>query len=222
MKTNFLSINVKKIIFFPLFLYFLVLLNPTYADITPPDFPSCANPQGTIIANYDTGSHAIVGSVTLKTGIDTVYSVANNIIIQCFCPPNTSGIQTNWWKIPELTAQEIENFKSQGWTFIPEGALWGLQSGSYFAKNESYSCLSSGGGGGGGSGGGESSSSGSSGGSSSGGSGGGEVSGATQSSSSLGEILSLAATGNILTIYSLLGLGIILLSLSYLLAKRKV
>lgn len=113
---------------------------------TPPDFPLCSNPQGTLKVSYDSGTHGIVGG-TSGTGSDTVYYTGEDTLMQCFCSTNGSGIQTNWWKISSLTQDEIDQLKKLGWTYIPSGANWGLDDSSYMAKNIDYTC---GGGGGGG------------------------------------------------------------------------
>lgn len=179
----------KQHIFFVLLLAFYLSFNlvvtPVIALTTPPEFPSCVNPQGSIEANYSSGIHGIPGKTESFSGSDTVYKINSKTIVQCFCPDKAgSGIQTNWWKIPSLTGGEIENYKTQGWIFIPDGSAWGLDPATYLAKNSDYSCGGIGGIGG-------------------------------------GEILGLATTGNIKTIYLLLGLGFISLIVSYLL-KRKV
>ncbi|MBI4008656.1 hypothetical protein HY357_00310 [Candidatus Roizmanbacteria bacterium] len=168
--------------------------NYAFATVTPPGFPSCVNPPGTVIADFSSGTHGVVGVVTSFQGTDKVYAVSDGILIQCLCPENGDGIQTNWWKIPSLTSEEIENFKSQGWVFIPDGSVWGLDPAAYLAINQSFSCKPSGGGGG--------------------------VGGVSGAVSSVGQILGLAVTGNIKTIYTLVVIGFLSLTLGFLLKKR--
>jgi hypothetical protein len=144
-----------------------------------PNFTSCLNPQGQLIASYETGTHGIAGKPGLFEGKDVVYKVSENAVTQCFCPTNGSAVQTNFWKIPALSESEIKTLEAQGWIYIPNGALWGLDSAPYLAKNSDYSCKSSGGG------------SSSSSGSSSSGSG-----GAVSGSGGIGQVLGLASTGN--------------------------
>ncbi len=135
--------------------------------IETPNFPSCSNPQGTIKSDYPAGTHGIAGDSRQFSGSDKVYSLSDNTLQQCFCSINGDGIQTNWWKIESLTEDQIEILKRDGWVFIPNGSLWGLEEASYLAKNSNYSC------GGGGN------NSGSSNSDSSGSTGGGEVLGAS-------------------------------------------
>lgn len=134
---------------------------------TIPTFPACANPEGTVKANYNSGVHGVAGDGTTYSGKDTVYTLGENTLTQCLCPASGNGIQTNWWKAGSLTQDEINVLISQGWILIPDGAAWGLDSGPFLAKNSSYTCSGVGG-----------------------------IS-ATNESSSIDKILSLASTGNI-------------------------
>lgn len=198
-KTAFFSI-----LFF-LLLFAFIFVTPARAEVTPPEFPSCVNPQGKVTANYSSGTHAVPGVVSSYQGSDTVYAVSDAVVIQCLCTTNGEGIQTNWWKFAGLTAEQIETYKTQGWVFVPDGSEWGLDPDPYLAKNSDFSCRSIGGGGGEGSSGGGGSSNG----------GGGSLGGI----SSIGQILALATTGNILTIYGLLLLGILSITFGYLLKR---
>jgi hypothetical protein len=109
--------------------------------VNAPSFPVCASPQGTIKADYSSGTHGIVGSTEEYYGKDTVYQIDSKKLMQCFCPSSGgSGIQTNWWKIPDLSDSEIKILNSQGWVYIPNGALWGLEETPYMAINSNYSC----------------------------------------------------------------------------------
>lgn len=180
-----------KIVFVIFLVIFSLLINSGQAlAYEIPTFTSCVNPQGDLKANYETGTHGIAGRPGLFEGKDTVYAVASNAITQCFCPTDGNGVQTNFWKIPALTQSEISVLEAQGWIYIPNGALWGLENAPYLAKNSDYSCKSSGG---------SNDSSGSSGGSNGSGSS-GSNSGAGSSSLSVsggvGQVLGLASTGN--------------------------
>ena len=186
------------------FLFFIFLVPFSFATVTPPEFPSCVNPQGTVRVSYSSGTHGVPGVATSYQGSDTVYNVSDNSLIQCLCTIDGEGIQTNWWKVPQLSSDEIENFKTLGWNFIPDGSAWGLDPAAYLAKNSSYSCRSSGSGG-------ESSSN-----SSSNSNNGSSVGGV----SSIGDILGLAATGNIRVIYGLFFTGFLSLLVSYFLDHR--
>lgn len=131
-----------KIVISLLVIFVLTLLMPesTLAIGNTPNFPSCANPTGNLKVKYETGKHAIIGESTLRDGKDEVYWVEGGIAIQCFCPENGDGIQTNWWNVPGITQSEIDSFKAQGWYFVPTGAAWGLYDEPYLAKNASFSC----------------------------------------------------------------------------------
>lgn len=108
-----------------------------------PQFTSCVNPQGQVKVNYDNGTHGIVGNTSSFQGKDTVYSLSGDALTQCFCSSDGKGIQTNWWKVSSLTEDEINLLRSQGWIFVPNGALWGLENTPYLAFNSEYICKSS-------------------------------------------------------------------------------
>lgn len=133
------------------FTAFLIIVFAYLADFSAafaydvPNFTSCVNPQGQVKANYETGSHGIAGKVGSFEGKDAVYTISENALTQCFCAVDGNGIQTNWWKIPDLTESEIKVLESQGWIYIPNGALWGLDNAPYLAKNSDFSCKSAGG-----------------------------------------------------------------------------
>lgn len=164
-------------------------LTPAVKAVDAPVFTSCVNPQGEVKANYESGTHGIAGRTGLYEGKDSVYRISENALTQCFCAVDGSGIQTNWWKIPALTESEIKVYESQGWIYIPNGSLWGLDNSPYLAKNSDYSCKSNGGSGG------SNSDSGSNSGSSSSNSS-GSNSGTSSSSGGIGQVLGLASTGN--------------------------
>ena len=186
-----------------MFRFFIVLIfvlvsainaSPIYAVETP-NFPACTNPQGTLVASYDNGVHGVVGGVSY-TGNDKVYKLDNNNVVQCLCTTDGKGIQTNWWKASSLDEIQINTLKSEGWTYIPTGSVWGLDQDAYLAKNSDYSCTSNGGTGGGGS-------------------------SSSSISSSIGQVLGLAFTGNIKLIYSIFALGIISLIYGQILHRAR-
>lgn len=195
-----------------LFLAFLIFFHSTAGVLAaePPVFPSCANAQGTIKASYPDGVHGIPGKPDVFIGSDNVFLVTADTALQCFCPKEgQTGIQTNWWKIPQLTEDEINIFVKQGWVFVSDGSLWGLDSVPYLAFNIEFSCKAPGNGGGGG-------------GSSSGG---GSLSGESLGVGGGfmyfgGEVLGLASTGNILTIIQLFLAGFIAIISGILIRKR--
>lgn len=166
--------------------------------VSAPQFPSCSNPSGNIKVEYVDGLHAIVGETVLRKGSDKVYSLFDGNVLQCFCPENGAGVQTNWWKLGKLSQGEIDTLKTQGWHFVPSGAAWGLTNDPYLAKNTDYSCKTSGGNDGGGGGGGDSAI------------GGGEAS----------SVLGLAATGDNSVYIAFISLGIALITGGLLLKRN--
>lgn len=133
---------LKKILisFTILAISLLIGASPAYG-VNVPTFPSCSNPSGTLQVNYAGGTHGIVGSGATYTGSDAVYSTGNDTLIQCFCPDSPgNGIQTNWWKAASLSQEDIDVLKNQGWNYVPNGSLWGLENVPYVAKNSDYSC----------------------------------------------------------------------------------
>ncbi len=187
-------------IFITIFYFFVA--SPVYA-ISTPTFPSCVSPQGSIKVSYSSGTHGIVGSGETYTGTDAVYTLTQDTLTQCFCSSTGEGIQTNWWKASSLSESEVNVLKSLGWIYVPAGQLWGLEVAPYVALNSKYSCLPG------------SSSNTSSGDSNRGdgnGTGGGEVLGVET-----GDVLGLAATGDIYLVYTSFALGI---GLIYLGIKR--
>lgn len=111
--------------------------------VDTPDFPACTNPSGVIKVDYPSGSHGIVGSTSEFSGRDTVYQLTEDTLSQCFCSTNGLGIQTNWWKVTSLSDEQIDILKKDGWDFVPNGALWGLDESAYLAKSSNYACGSS-------------------------------------------------------------------------------
>ncbi|HRN70411.1 MAG TPA: hypothetical protein PLS49_04445 [Candidatus Woesebacteria bacterium] len=196
---------LKEAIYTSIFLFFIVFIVTAYSvnAVTIPTFPSCLNPQGELKVQYSNGTHGVPGDTTTYVGHDTVYKLTENTFTQCLCPQNGNAIQTNWWNVKNVEQEEIDSLVSQGWIFVPSGSVWGLEEDPYLAKNMKYSCI--GGKGGGGSNSSNSNSSDSNNSSSSEGQGGGET------SSAYTQVLSLASTGNIITVYLLLITGISLL-----------
>ncbi|MBI1863733.1 hypothetical protein HYS03_00790 [Candidatus Woesebacteria bacterium] len=105
-----------------------------------PTFPSCPNPNATLRVKYDTGIHGIVGDTSNHTGSDTVYTLDQGNIVQCYCDSENSGIQTNWIKANNFSQEDIQILKNQGWFYIPNGSLWGLDEAPYMAQNINFNC----------------------------------------------------------------------------------
>lgn len=126
-----------------LFVASIILGTSSVQAFDLPSFSSCPTPGGDPQAQYSSGTHGIPGDVTTYTGSDSVFKLNSSQLVQCFCPePSTgnSGIQTNWWKISDLTQNEINSLKNLGWVFIPDGTVWGLDPGAFLAANSSFSC----------------------------------------------------------------------------------
>ncbi len=185
------NIFISIILFFVLFFF---AVPKTYA-VTPPTFPSCVNPQGQLKDSFSDGVHGIPGNSSTFTGSDSVYRLSNNdTLMQCFCAPDGSGIQTNWWKVSSLNDSEIQVLKNQGWIFIPDGSLWGLDSSPYLAKNIDFFCQG-------------------------GGMGGGDVLGASTDPTK--GVLGLANTGNIVFVFSVISAGFLMTALGIILGLKK-
>lgn len=169
-----------KLLSLPVFVIIFLLNVASVSAVEIPNFPSCTNPQGTLIASYDNGLHGVVGGSSYN-GNDKVYKLNEISVVQCLCTTDGKGIQTNWWKASSLDENQINTLKTEGWIYVPTGSVWGLDQDAYLAKNVEYSCVSNGTGGGSGS----------------------------SSSSSIGQVLGLAFTGNIKLIYSIFALGVL-------------
>ncbi len=185
----------------------VVLVSPiaVTAQLSYPNFPSCLNPNGTVKVSYDNGSHGVPGDSGNYTGKDVVYSNSDGNYTQCLCTSNGDGIQTNWWKTGSITEEETNLLKADGWLFIPDGSLWGLEKSSYMAKNSRYACSS------GGTGGGNSNNN-----SGSSNSSNGTVLG---TSTRFGQVLGLATTGTLPVVIAYIALGVIALFISRRLTK---
>lgn len=138
---------MKKVLAFLLVPAQIVFFSTAVWALEAPQFPSCTTPSGTIIASYQDGTHGVPGDGTTYTGSDTVYQLNADLLVQCLCPPDTSGIQTDWWKIQEISEEDLKIYTRSGWVYVPNGALWGLDEAPYLARNSRYSCNESGRGG---------------------------------------------------------------------------
>lgn len=122
----------------------LLVNAPQAAAFSIPSFPACETPQGSVKANYSDGTHGIVGSNDTHTGSDTVYTLSGNAkVLQCFCDKDGNGTQTDWLKVTNPDDQDF--LRRSGWNYVPNGALWGLDSDPYMTRNSSYTCGSRGG-----------------------------------------------------------------------------
>src|SRR6476469_7676231 len=80
-------------------------LSTAQAVISIPSFPVCSNPTGSLLAQYNSGVHGIVGNTNQFSGSDSVFSLSDGNALQCFCGDNGAGIQTNWLKIGSVSEQ---------------------------------------------------------------------------------------------------------------------
>jgi len=136
--------KIKSLVFsIIMFIVFFGVVQPVYA-LTIPTFPSCFSPQGTVKVTYSEGTHGIAGKTENYTGKDAVYTLTDSTLMQCYCPSEGSGIQTNWWSIPSLSDPDVKVLENQGWIYIPNGSLWGLKDTPYVAYNTEYECNSCG------------------------------------------------------------------------------
>ena len=120
--------------------FLLFASTSTVQAVTTPSFPSCLNQQGTLKADYSSGIHGIVGRTETYSGSDKVFTLNESSLLQCYCGEDGKGIQTDWWKIDNLSDQDINSLKLQGWFYVPSGAAWGLEDAPYMARNSEYSC----------------------------------------------------------------------------------
>lgn len=112
----------------------------TAKALTIPNFPTCNAPEGIVKVHYPDGVHGIPGSTSEYRGSDTVYKITDDLIMQCYCAPDATGIQSNWWKVSHLSQEEKEYLVRSGWISIPNGALWGLDNAPYMVKNVDIVC----------------------------------------------------------------------------------
>jgi len=120
-------------------LIFLVGALPVQATDVPA-FPSCTSPTGSVKVSYDSGVHGIPGDSGEYIGSDTVYTVSDTQLTQCFCAASGAGIQTNWWKVDSLDQSQINELTNDNWVYIPDGSAWGLGPVPYLAQNTAFSC----------------------------------------------------------------------------------
>src|SRR3989344_6730467 len=105
--------NLKPVFFsMILALLSLSLWAPSVSAVEAPSFPSCVNPQGSVKVSYSSGTHGIVGSNATFSGSDTVYQVSPNTLQQCFCDTSGKGVQTDWWKIAEISDEDLKIIKT--------------------------------------------------------------------------------------------------------------
>ena len=132
--------NIKTVAGLTLGLIFSLFVASPVSAYTVPSFPSCTSPSGTLIASYSSGPHWIPVESGMREGSDAVYSLTDNTNLQCYCDLAGNGIQSDWWKISELTQGEIDTLVGQGWIYVGNGADFGLSAAPYLARNSSFAC----------------------------------------------------------------------------------
>ena len=137
--------SVLKYFFLFVFLFLLsnsVVTESKASENLVPDFPNCEDKiftQNGDRAHYNGGIHGIPGVGNIE-GRDDVYTLTEGNFLQCFCPENGSGIQSNWWNVSNLSQGEIDGHKTNGWMFEQSGSGWNLLDDPYLIKNRSFSC----------------------------------------------------------------------------------
>ena len=139
---------MKNILSVVILFVLIHIASPTQVfAVNTPAFSTCSAPTGEVIANYSEGIHGIVGETAEHKGSDVVYKMNEWQVLQCFCPKDAGqGIETVWWKYASLSDTDINTLQKEGWIFIPNGKLWGLDNAQYLAKNTRFECRGIGGG----------------------------------------------------------------------------
>ena len=107
------------------------------------DFPQCEDTSNLQVkVEYKNGTHGVPGRGTNYTGYDTVYTLENDNYLQCLCPDEGNGVQSDWLFVGN-NEYDIESYVSEGWVFVADGSLWGLVDGAYLVKNVDYTCKTS-------------------------------------------------------------------------------
>jgi hypothetical protein len=108
---------------------------------TQPQFPSCEiKTEAGDWVHSNLGFHHIPGQEATIEGSDDVYFLEGGNFLQCLCPvSSTQGTQTNWWRVGDLSQDQINDMTSQGW-FLEDGGGWNLLHEAYLAKNQGFTC----------------------------------------------------------------------------------
>ncbi|RJR23403.1 hypothetical protein C4578_04180 [Candidatus Microgenomates bacterium] len=108
-----------------------------------PVLPHCPKPGGELIVSHDEGFHQIPGNGLLE-GSDQVFRVGDRLFVQCYCPPEesgiTTGIEAQWIHESYLTPEQEQFVQDLGWIRIEDGTQWGLPAGVYFVNNSFFKC----------------------------------------------------------------------------------
>jgi len=130
--------NKKTLLLLPVLATLYLSAAPLVNANQIPDFGSCLNPQWSQTQVNYSGQHGVVG-VNSFPGTDTIYE-SNGNVLQCLCTDSGAGYQTNWLKVSGYSDSQIDDLKAQGWIYVPDGRVWGLDDSQYMAKNISYQC----------------------------------------------------------------------------------
>jgi hypothetical protein len=133
--------NKKSLITVSLVTLFLSgFARPAFADGV--DFGSCLNPRVAASQVNVKNNHGVAGTTTTYAGTDKIYNLSNGNTLQCLCPDNGKGIQTNWLSTKNMSQADISQYKHDGWIYVVTGSTWGLADVPYLAKNSDYACKS--------------------------------------------------------------------------------
>ncbi len=137
---------MKKILFFFLLFVQFLFTPSSVSAVNAPQFVGCENVSGTPSVSYSQGIHGVAGDTTTYTGSDEVYYLNSEQVVQCLCSDTAGGIQSNWWKVVDISFEEIQLFTRTGWVYIPNGSAWGLENSPYLVENKKFHCSARGGG----------------------------------------------------------------------------
>lgn len=110
------------------------------AHAQAPEFGSCLNPQWSVsqVNHSSNAQHGVIG-VGSFAGTDTIYKSGKNVL-QCLCTPEGKGYQTNWMSVEGLSSDKIKVYENEGWIYLATGTSYGLDDSAYLAKNIEYTC----------------------------------------------------------------------------------
>src|SRR5437868_3093497 len=99
-----------------------ITAKPIFA-FTVPASGSCINPPQNVYNFQNPGTHYVAGTTDSYPGTDSVFALDGNgqdtlsssSVMQCLCPENGKGVQTNWWKATDLSEFDMKTLEAQGW-----------------------------------------------------------------------------------------------------------
>jgi len=113
---------------FVLALAAVILLTSKAFAYESPAFPSCINTSGLqLVVTFGPNNEG------------SLYKTSDDTFLRCYCTGD-AGLQTNLWRIPQLSSDELAYFQNDGWSVIPNGSDVGLDEGKYLTKNIEFNC----------------------------------------------------------------------------------